>query len=174
MNTIPVKTIYLQMHTPCERKASPPLDDIDVLSLEQPTIRYYRFLYDAVGKDWNWVDRNRLSDDELRAIIHGDLVEIYVLHVKGSPAGFCEMDRRVEGEIELRYFGLMPEFFGQGLGKYFLDWILRQAWSYAPNRVWLHTCELDHEAALPLYLQAGFVVYDEQVVDQVVPETERG
>ena len=169
MNTIPVKTYYLQMHARRERTVPPPLEGVEVITVEQPTPRYYRFLYDAVGKDWNWIDRKRLSDDELLAIIHDDRVEIYVLHVQGSPAGFCEMDRRVEGEVELRYFGLMPEFFGQGLGKYFLDWILGRAWSYGPNRVWLHTCQLDHEAALPLYQQAGFALYDERVIDQVVP-----
>ena len=172
MNTIPVKTLYLQMQAPPQRTVPPPLEGLEVISVEHPTIRYYRFLYDAVGSDWNWVDRKRLSDDQLSAIIHDDLVQVYVLHVRGSPAGFCEMDRRVEGEVELRYFGLMPEFFGKGLGKYLLDRILRQAWSYAPNRVWLHTCELDHQAALPLYLQAGFVLYDEQVIDQVIPKTD--
>ena len=169
MNTIPVKTFYLQMHAPPERTVPPPTDGVEVLRVEHPTIPYYRFLYDAVGRDWNWIDRKRLSDDELSAIIHGDRVEIYVLHVKGSPAGFCEMDRRVEDEIELRYFGLMPVFIGKGLGKYFLNWVLRQAWSYAPNRVWVHTCELDHDAALPIYQQAGLVVYDERIIDQVVP-----
>ena len=168
MNTIPVKTYYLQMHAPPERTVPPPLEGTQVVSVERPTVRYYRFLYDAVGRDWNWVDRNRLSNDELRAILHHDRVEIYVLHVGGSPAGFCEMDRRVEGEVELRYFGLMPEFFGQGLGTYFLNWSLRQAWSYSPTRVWLHTCDLDHEAALPLYQHAGLVLYDEQVAGHAV------
>ena len=168
MKTVPIKTYYLQMHRPPDSGSLPPMEGVEVARVEQPTIGLYRFLYDSVGRDWNWVDRKLASDEELLAIIHHDLVEIYVLEVDGGPAGFCELDRRVDGQIELAYFGLMPEFIGRGLGKHFLHWILRKAWTYAPRRVWLHTCELDHEAALPLYRQAGFVVYDERVVDQTV------
>ena len=65
--------------------------------------------------------------------------------------------RRIEGEIELVQFGLVPEFIGQGLGKYFLNWTIDKAWSYDPRRFWLHTCTLDHKAALPNYLKAGFL-----------------
>jgi GNAT superfamily N-acetyltransferase len=81
-----------------------------------------------------------------------------------------ELDRRTPGEIELAYFGLFPQFIGNGLGKYLLAWALRQAWSYGPRRVWVHTCDLDHEAALPTYLNAGFTVYAEKMVEQAVPE----
>ena len=91
-------------------------------------------------------------------------------NVDGQPAGYSELDRREPGQIELAYFGLFPQFIGQGLGKYFLGWTLDRAWSYGPDRVWLHTCDLDHPAALPNYQQAGFVVFDEQMIQQVVPQ----
>jgi hypothetical protein len=54
------------------------------------------------------------------------------------------LDRRIEGEIELVQFGLMPDFIGQGLGRYFLQWTIDRAWSYDPRRFWLHTCTKDH------------------------------
>jgi GNAT superfamily N-acetyltransferase len=79
------------------------------------------------------------------------LNEVHVLHVDGTPAGFAELDRRIEGEIELVQFGLMPEFIGQSLGRYFLQWTIDKAWSYGPRRFWLHTCTKDHPAALPNY-----------------------
>lgn len=60
-------------------------------------------------------------------------------------------------------FGLVPEFLGQGLGKYFLQWTIDEAWSYHPKRFWLHTCTLDHPTALPNYLKAGLVAYKEEV-----------
>ena len=91
------------------------------------------------------------------------MMENHVLHVDGVPAGFAELDRRIEGEIELVQFGLVPEFIGQGLGRYFLNWTIDKAWSYQPRRFWLHTCTLDHKAALPNYLKARFVVYNEEV-----------
>jgi GNAT superfamily N-acetyltransferase len=111
-----------------------------------------------------------MPDDELRAMIQDERVEIFVLSIGQQPAGYAEIDRRQAGEIELAYFGLFPHAIGIGLGKYLLNWILRTAWSYRPRRVWVHTCDLDHPAALPNYLKAGFHVYDETVVEQWVPD----
>jgi GNAT superfamily N-acetyltransferase len=73
-----------------------------------------------------------------------------------TDAGFAELDRRNNDEIELVQFGLMPKFLGQGLGKYFLQWTIDKAWSYQPKRFWLRTCTLDHPA--PNYLKSGFVL----------------
>jgi GNAT superfamily N-acetyltransferase len=166
--TIPVKTSYLQMHRPPGERVPPPTEGIEVARVPRPEIGFYRSLYDAVGRDWNWINRKLMSDDELRAIIHHPRVDFHVLYVRGTPAGFCEMDRRVDGEVEIVYFGLAREFIGKGLGKHFLNRMLHEAWSHAPRRVWLHTCELDHEAALRTYQKAGLAVYDERVVMQKV------
>jgi GNAT superfamily N-acetyltransferase len=82
---------------------------------------------------------------------------------EGVPAGFAELDRRIEGEIEVVQFGLLQEFIGQGLGRYFLQWTIDKAWSYQPRRFWLHTDSKDHPAALPNYLKAGFEIYKEEL-----------
>src|ERR1051325_10841611 len=49
-----------------------------------------------------------------------------------------------------------------GLGKWFLQWTIDKAWSYQPKRFWLHTCTLDHPAALPNYLKAGFAQFKKE------------
>jgi GNAT superfamily N-acetyltransferase len=158
-----VKTTYLEMLAHQQRVVPPPGEGLAVVHARRPTVAYYRFLYDAVGRDYDWTSRRKLSDAELAAIL-GDLRdEVHVLTVKGAPAGFAELDRRVEGEIELVQFGLMPEFIGQGLGRYFLQWTIDKEWSHSPRRLWLHTCTKDHPAALPNYLKAGFAVYKEEV-----------
>lgn len=158
-----ITTYYLQMFARPDQVVSLPRDDLHILHSRRPTIAWYRFLYDAVGRDWNWTSRKKLSDSALSAIIHDPRDEIHVLFVDGVPAGFVELDRRVEGEIEITQFGLMPEFIGQGSGKYFLQWSIDRAWSYNPKRLWLHTCTEDHPAAIPNYLKAGFAVYKEEV-----------
>ena len=99
--------------------------------------------------------RRRLSDEDLAAVIHDDRVEVFVLQVRGVPAGYIELDRRVEGEVEIAYFGLIPEYIGRGFGAFLLDWGLGRAWSYGPRRVWLHTCNLDHPRALDVYRRRG-------------------
>jgi GNAT superfamily N-acetyltransferase len=158
-----IKVTYLQMFSPPKRVVPPPRDGLLVLHARQPTIAYYRYLYDAVGRRWQWVRRKKYSDEELARTIHDPRDEIHVLHVDGVPAGFAELDRRIEGEIELNQFGLTAEFIGQGLGKWFLQWTIDRAWSYNPRRFWLHTCTLDHPNALPNYQKAGFVVYQEEM-----------
>jgi GNAT superfamily N-acetyltransferase len=169
MRTMPVKTLYLEMLRPRNARLDPPLPDVAIERATRPSVNLYRWLYESVGKDWQWIDRTLLSDAELGAILADPRVEIQLLKVCGSTAGYAELDSRQQGQVELAYFGLLPEYQGQGLGKYFLNCILQVAWQSAPNRVWVHTCQLDHPAALPNYLQAGFVLYETKWVDQVVP-----
>jgi GNAT superfamily N-acetyltransferase len=156
-----IKVTYVQMFSRPEGVAPPPPEGVLVLHSKRPTIRYFRFLYDAVGRDYDWTSRKKLSDDALAAIIHDPRDELHVLFVGGVPAGFVELDRRVAGEVEIDSFGLTPEFIGRGLGRWFLRWAVERAWGYGPKRLWLHTCSKDHPAALPNYLKAGFAIYRE-------------
>ena len=169
MKTTPVEVRYLQMFSPPAHDPPPsPRQPIEIRRAEKPTLAFYRSLYDAVGKPWQWIDRKLMSDDALAAIIHDDRIEVFVLYVDGETAGYAELDRRNDGEIELAYFGLTPQFTGKGLGRFFLHWAIARAWSYQPGRLWVHTCELDHPAALPLYCKAGFQQYDREIIDQVI------
>jgi GNAT superfamily N-acetyltransferase len=157
-----VTVYYLEMASRPERAVPPPRDGLTVVHAHTPTVRYYRFLYDAVGGPWQWLSRKKLSDEELARVLQDPRDEVHVLHADGVPAGFAELDRRVEGEVELVQFGLMPEFIGRGLGRYFLQWAADRAWSYGPRRLWLHTCSLDHPNALPTYRKAGFALYKQE------------
>ena len=105
-----------------------------------------------------------MPDGELAAVIRDPLNETHVLHVNGSPAGFAEVDRHEPQQIELVQFGLFPEFIGQGLGKWFLQWTIDKVWSYETQRFWLHTCSLDHAAALPTYQHAGFKLVKKEAI----------
>jgi GNAT superfamily N-acetyltransferase len=158
-----VMTTYLEMLAYPERLVPSPREGLAVAHAKKPTVAYYRSLYDAVGRDYDWTSRKKLSDVELAALLTDPRLEVHVLFADGVPAGFAELDRRIDGEIELVQFGLLPDFIGQGLGRYFLQWTIDRAWSYKPRRFWLHTCTKDHPAALPNYLKAGFAVYKEEV-----------
>ena len=163
--TVLVTVTYLEMRSPDRRSAVRGWPErVTVQRAERPTVSFYRYLYDTVGADWDWYERRRLSDDALAGIVHDDAVEVHVLYVRGTPAGYAELDRRVEGEVEIAYFGLVPDYIGRGLGPALLDWALERAWSYRPRRVWLHTCSLDHPKALAVYRRAGFEVYDREIV----------
>ena len=163
--TVLVTVTYLEMKSPDQRSAPPEwAEPTTILRAECPTISFYRYLYDTVGADWDWYLRRELSDEALAAIIHDDAVEVFVPYVRGVPAGYVELDRRVEDEVEIAYFGLVPDYVGRGFGPRLLGWALERAWSYRPRRVWLHTCSLDHPKALSVYRRAGFEVYDRGVL----------
>jgi hypothetical protein len=72
--------------------------------------------------------------------------------------------------VEIVYFGLMRHAIGHGIGGAFLSDALARAWAGDTHRVWLHTCTLDHPAALPNYLKRGFsIVRTEQYTARIVP-----
>ena len=70
-------------------------DGLAVVHARRPTLEYYRFLYDAVGRPWHWDGRKKLSDEELARIIHDPADEVHVLYAEGVPVGFAELDRRL-------------------------------------------------------------------------------
>lgn len=154
-----VTVFYLEMRQPNQRIVPAPRARLSVQHVASPTVPFYRELYHAVGKDYHWFSRGKLSDEALSAIISDPRDEMHVLYVDDAPAGFAELDRRQPHEIELVQFGLTGPYIGQGLGKWLLQWTVDKAWSYQPERFWLHTCTLDHAAAVPNYLKAGFVEY---------------
>jgi GNAT superfamily N-acetyltransferase len=161
---------YLEMTAPPTRPARPaPRGDLEIRRAQRPTISFYRYLYAAVGEPWTWTVRRCLSDAELAAILNDQKVEVNVLWVAGVPAGYAELDRRAPQDIELTYFGLLPEFIGQGLGAYLLDWAIRHAWRMRPRRLWLHTCDLDHPGALGVYQRSGFRIYARRTSTQELP-----
>lgn len=131
---------------------------------ENPSTTFYRFLYDTVGGPWTWMERRLMDDETLRAVITAPAVEIYVLWVDGVPAGFGEVNRAVKAdEVELTYFGLMPDYIGLGLGWYFINAVIDIAWASEPKRIWVHTCDLDHPRAIGNYQKAGFKVFGQAI-----------
>jgi len=154
---------YLQMDEAPTRPAPPtPAKNIALLRCESPSVGFYRYLYESVGAGWLWYERRVIDDATLAALVIDPLVEIFVLYVDGTPAGYFELGLREMPEIELAYFGLMGDFIGQGLGSFLLRQAIDQAWSHNPDRLWVHTCNFDHPDALAVYQRCGFEPYDQQ------------
>jgi GNAT superfamily N-acetyltransferase len=169
MAEVTTTVTYLEMTAEPFLQVPPPSKiKLMLVRAENPTVGFYRYLYDAVGESFHWVDRKRLSDTDLAAIIQHEKVEVWVAYANGQPAGYFEIDARQEpAEVELQYLGLLPEFQRLGLGKWLLAEAIRACWARKPERVIVQTCTLDGPAALPLYQKMGFVPYgrEEKVVD---------
>jgi GNAT superfamily N-acetyltransferase len=163
---------YLEMtEPPAAPAAAAPAGKLVLLRAEEPTVSFYRYLYNTVGGPWLWYERRLMDDETLSAIIRSADVEIYVLYVSGVPVGFGELDHRKKPDVELAYFGLMPEFIGRGLGRYLLRCMINEAWSRKPDRFWVHTCTEDHPSALNAYQRAGFAPYrqETEIIDDPRP-----
>jgi GNAT superfamily N-acetyltransferase len=96
-------------------------------------------------------------------------VSLWLLTSRAAPAGYFELRAHDDRSVEIGYFGLLPEFLGRGWGGYLLTRAAEAAWAMKPERVWLHTCTLDHPAALPNYLRRGFRPVRKEVYSTELP-----
>lgn len=131
--------------------------DIRECVVKQP--RFNRFLYEYVGRDWKWVDRLVWPERQWQDYVAADNLRTFVAYREGSIAGYYELQRTNDGSVEIRIFGLTPEFVGQGLGGPLLDSAIENAFAWAARRVWVHTCNHDHPNALNNYQKSGFRVF---------------
>lgn len=171
--TLTVVRTYLELRERSRLFHPPrPAAQLAVLRAHPISVPFYRFLYNTVGAPWLWYERRQMSDEALAAHLNDPAVEVYVLYVSGQPAGYAELDKRaLPPDIELAYLGLTPEHIGRGLGPFFLRLMIDQAWQDAPERLWVHSCNLDHPKAIQLYQRAGFVPYrqESKVIDDPRP-----
>lgn len=158
VEAIETTVTYLEMTEPRHRLVPPPANlKVMLVKLEKPTVHFYRYLYHAVGNDYAWTDRKALDDAALAGEIRATDVEVWVLYVGGVPAGYFEVDGRDKDAAELKYFGLVREYQGRGLGKWLMAEAISACWSRQPKKITVNTCTLDGPAALPLYQRMGFV-----------------
>lgn len=132
-----------------------------ILRAEGMPPSFYRYLFDAVGGPHKWVSRRYLSDSELAAIIHDDKAQIFVLYRDGWPAGFAELNTGHALGTEIKFFGLLPEAQGLGLGRWFFHEVAQLAWDGGASKLVIETCTLDNPHALRIYQRMGFSVYDQ-------------
>lgn len=165
VSTLPIVKTFMHMTTRPQALPAPEVpSDALLLRVVAPELAFYRHLFAAVGEPWLWWTRTLMTDAQLREIVHDPRVQIHALYAEGQPAGFFELDRRSPGDIELAFCGLVPRFIGRRLGSFLLRSAVAYAWA-APNveRVWLHTCTLDHPKAIEFYRKNGFVAFDERI-----------
>ncbi|MCR8825109.1 GNAT family N-acetyltransferase [Pseudosulfitobacter koreensis] len=142
--------------------------------VENPSLGWYRRIFQAVGEDWLWFSRRGLSDDALAAIIHNDDVAIWTLSNGDTDAALLELDFRQRGECELAFFGVTPTLIGTGAGRYLMDVAIDQAWSRDITRFHVHTCTLDSPQALGFYRRAGFTPIRQQIEIDDDPRVAKG
>jgi GNAT superfamily N-acetyltransferase len=161
-----VTRTYLEMSSRSELRPASldgPLPQVD--RLEDCSVDLFRFLYREVGQAHRWTDRLLWSDQRVREHLDTAGVSLWLMSWEEKPAGYFELRQHEDHSVEIAYFGLLPDFIGRGWGRYLLTRAVESAWQLEPSRVWLHTCTLDHPAALPNYLKRGFRPTREEVYE---------
>jgi GNAT superfamily N-acetyltransferase len=148
---------YLEMREPPAQPA--PSSTLSLRRIERPRPDEYRALFRLVGARWLWFSRLIMDDGKLSALVRHPDVEVHVVTDGRRDVGMVELDFRRPGECELAFIGLVPELAGRGHGRWLLAESVRRAWRDCVSRVHVHTCSLDHPAALAAYRRAGFTPY---------------
>jgi GNAT superfamily N-acetyltransferase len=128
-----------------------------------PDLDWFRDLYRRVGEEWLWFSRLQMADAELAAIIRSPMVDVYALMHEDRDEGLLELDFRDAGQCELAFFGVTADLIGGGAGRWLMNRALELAWSRPVQRVWVHTCTLDHPSALAFYQRSGFRPFRRQI-----------
>lgn len=155
---------HLEMRAPAPLRPCPVPEGVKLELVQAPDPGWYRELFVRVGgQDWLWVSRLKMTDAELTAILSDPNVAVYALIRNGQAEGLLELDYRVADACELAYFGVTRALIGVGAGRYLMNQAITFAWNRPIQRFHVHTCTLDHPAALGFYIRSGFTPTRQQV-----------
>lgn len=154
---------HLEMRSLEQLNAKPwPELPLQFAEVEVKQGEFNRYLYGWVGQHWNWYMKSDWSLEQWRRHTERPEHRIWLLLVKGSPAGYVEMELQAGNQVEFISVGLGKAFIGMGLGGPMLSEAVKVAFDWhdengqRPERVWLHTCSDDHPGALANYQARGF------------------
>ena len=144
------------------RESKHPGEEYSTNLIDKNDFQLNKFLYKQIGKKYYWVDRLKWTDHKWISYVSNKNLITFVLRNKEDVAGYFELiihyDKK---EVEIAYFGILEEYFGKKLGGYLLREAIKKSFllDVGVNRIWLHTCSLDHENALKNYLSRGMTIF---------------
>ena len=142
-----------------------PTEDYSLNLLNPINFQLNKFFYKNIGKKHKWIDRLVWTETQWIDYVSNEKVKTYVLKFKDDLAGFFELISHYEKkEVEIAYFGLLEEFQNKKLGSYLLSKAIQKSFKENTNRVWVHTCSLDHKNALNNYLARGMKIYKTETI----------
>ena len=161
-----VQRNYLEINSIQDlNKVIEPDGDYSLNLLEPINFQLNKFFYKNIGKKHKWIDRLILTETQWINYVSNKNVKTYVFKFKNDLAGFFELISHDEKkEVEIAYFGLLEEFQNKKLGSYLLFKAIQKSFKGDTNRVWVHTCSLDHKNALKNYIARGMKIFKTETV----------
>jgi GNAT superfamily N-acetyltransferase len=172
---VTVTTTHLEMTAPTDhRRKATDRTNLATSRVLLPMPELNRFFYTAVGGAWYWIDRLSWSHDDWLKYLDRPELGTWIISESGTPAGYFELEKQPGDDVEIVYFGLLPQFVERGLGGWALNEAVDKAWAMGARRVWVHTCNLDHSRALANYLARGFRVFKTETKTEELPDKPLG
>jgi len=161
-----IKRNYLEIKSLNElAEVSKSSDVYSIDFLNPPNFQLNKFFYKNIGEDHHWVDRLVWSEKEWIDYVSNEKVSTYILKKKEDVCGYFELIfHKDKNEFEIAYFGLLKEYHNKKLGSFLLSFAIKKCFEKKINRVWVHTCSLDHDNALKNYLCRGMKIYKRETV----------
>ena len=161
-----IKRNYLEINSIKDlNDVTEPSDDFSLSLLKPINFQLNKFFYKNIGKKHKWIDRLIWTETQWIDYVSNKNVKTYVFKFKNDLAGFFELISHDEKkEVEIAYFGLLEEFQNKKLGSYLLFKAIQKSFKGDTNRVWVHTCSLDHKNALNNYIARGMKIFKTETV----------
>ena len=161
-----VKRSYLEINTIKDLEEVPsPSKDFSINLLDPINFQLNKFFYKNVGRKHKWNDRLVWTESKWIEYVSNKKVKTYVFKYRDNLAGFFELIFHYEKkEVEIAYFGLLEEYQNKKLGSYLLSQAIKKSFDNEINRVWLHTCSLDHKNALRNYIARGMTIFKTETI----------
>ena len=161
-----VQRNYLEINSIQDlNEVTKPNGDYSLNLLEPINFQLNKFFYKNIGKKHKWIDRLVWTENQWIDYVSNKNVETYVFKLKNDLAGFFELISHSEKkEVEIAYFGLLEEFQNKKLGSYLLSEAIQKSFKHNVNRVWVHTCSLDHKNALNNYIARGMKIFKTETI----------
>ena len=161
-----VKRSYLEINSLKDLKeVQKPSGDYSLKLLDPVNFQLNKFFYKNIGKKHKWIDRLVWEESKWIEYVTNRDVKTYIFKKKDDLVGFFELLEHTEKkEIEIAYFGLLEEYHNKKLGSFLLSKAIKKSFEYKIDRVWLHTCSLDHKNALNNYISRGMKIFKTETV----------
>ena len=161
-----IERYYLEISSIAELKDSNTSSDGNSIEIIEPAdFQINKFFYKNVGKKHNWVDRLTWTEEQWIKYASDKKVKTYVLKSNEDLAGYFELIVHIEKkEVEIAYLGLLEEYQNKKLGSFLLSSAIKNSFRENPNRVWVHTCSLDHKNALHNYIDRGMKIFKKEII----------
>ena len=162
-----IKRNYLEINSLEDlNRGSKPSDDYSLSLLEPTNFQLNKFFYKNIGNKHNWVDRLIWTEEKWIDYVSNKNVKTYVLKSKNDLVGFFELIHHQEKkEVEIAYLGILEEYHNKKLGSYLLTEAIKISFKNKINRVWVHTCTLDHKNALNNYMTRGMKIFKTEIIN---------